>query len=212
MARLHRDAEFRRLIGPATLFVADGMPLVWASRLQGTPLPERVPGSNLISILSHGAAGRGRSVFLLGGDEGTAEGAADVLLSRDPDLRIAGTLYPPMGFENDPEEMGRIRDTLADSSPDIVYVALGSPKQERLIRGIRDLLPGAWWVGVGISFSFLTADVRRAPTWMQRVGLEWVHRLAQEPGRLARRYLLHDIPFALVLFGDALCRRCFARR
>ena len=93
------------------------------------------------------------------------------------------------------------------SKADVVYVALGSPKQEKLIAALRHRLPQAWWIGVGISFSFLCGKVRRAPRWLQRVGLEWLHRLAQEPSRLAGRYLRHGLPFALSLFGYVLWNR-----
>jgi N-acetylglucosaminyldiphosphoundecaprenol N-acetyl-beta-D-mannosaminyltransferase len=112
-----------------------------------------------------------------------------------------------MGFEDDSHEMSRIAERLTTARPDIVYVALGSPKQERLIDQMRYLLPGAWWIGVGISFSFLCGEVKRAPRWMQRLGLEWVHRLAQEPRRLGRRYLLEGLPFASSLLVSAAWNR-----
>ena len=207
LRRMVKDASYRELCAGASLVVADGMPLVWASRIQGTPLPERVAGSSLISSLSAAAAEHGRSVYLLGGEPGTAEAAAEVLRQRHPSLHVAGTYCPPMGFEDDPEPMQAISMKLTQAQPDIVYVALGSPKQERLIARMRPLLPGAWWMGVGISFSFLCGDVKRAPRWMQRMGLEWVHRLLQEPRRLARRYLVDDLPFAVRLLGGAAVRR-----
>src|SRR5688500_5117354 len=143
LQRCTKNLAFGALVAEADLVVADGMPLVWASRLQGTPLPERVAGSNLITTLSGGAAGRGRSIYLLGGSEGTAEGAARVLVDRFPSLKIAGTWYPPIGFENDTQQMADIVASLSAARPDIVYVALGSPKQERLIARLRPILPEA---------------------------------------------------------------------
>jgi N-acetylglucosaminyldiphosphoundecaprenol N-acetyl-beta-D-mannosaminyltransferase len=110
-----------------------------------------------------------------------------------------------------PGELGPIREELQRLRPDILLVGLGSPKQEQLIQALRPLLPGCWMIGVGISFSFIAGDVRRAPAWMQKTGLEWVHRLAQEPKRLAHRYLVDDVPFAFSLFWHALRRRV-ARR
>jgi N-acetylglucosaminyldiphosphoundecaprenol N-acetyl-beta-D-mannosaminyltransferase len=199
---LHRctqDVSFKAMVSEADLVVADGMPLVWASKLQGTPLPERVAGSNLITTLSAAAATNGRSVYLLGGSEGTAEGAARVLKDRFPNLTIAGTYYPPVGFEKDAHEMAAIVADLSSTQPAIVYVALGSPKQEKLIVRLRDIVPEAWWVGVGNSFSFLCGDVQRAPRWMQVSGLEWMHRLVQEPKRLFRRYVMVGLPFAATL-------------
>ena len=206
LRRYCRDLSFGALIAEADLVVADGMPLVWASRLQGTPLPERVPGSNLISSLTASAARRARSVFLLGGDPGTAEGAARALNQRYSHALIAGTHFPPFGFEDSPKEMSTIIQKLTDAKPDIVFVALGSPKQEKLIARLRPILPNAWWMGVGNSFSFLAGHVRRAPLWMQRTGLEWMHRLGQEPRRLFKRYLIVGIPFAGSLLTRSLIR------
>lgn len=203
LRRCQTDVHFDALVSEADLVVADGMPLVWASRLQGTPLPERVAGSNLISTLSEVAARRGRSVFLLGGANETAKGAAAILSSRYEGLKVAGTFAPPVGFERDPAQLEEIQKLLSASGADIVYVGLGSPKQERVISQLRGALPGAWWLGVGVSFSFLCGDVARAPDWMQRTGIEWLHRLYQEPRRLIKRYLFQGVPFGVQLLGRA---------
>lgn len=206
LRRCVKDSEYAQLVNNADLVVADGMPLVWASRLQGTPLPGRVAGSDLISSLSAATAGAGKSLFLLGGDPGTAEAAAKVLTERHPDLRIAGTYCPPVGFEKDADKMRELTQRVLDAKPDVIFVALGSPKQERLIERLRDRLPNAWWLGVGISFSFLCGEVKRAPRWMRKMGMEWVHRMLQEPGRLAKRYLVHGIPFAVRLLSGSTVR------
>jgi N-acetylglucosaminyldiphosphoundecaprenol N-acetyl-beta-D-mannosaminyltransferase len=203
LRRCVRDLHFGALVAEADLVVADGMPLVWASRLKGTPLPERVAGSNMISSLSRGAAARGRSIFLLGGAEGTAKGAAEILLKRNPDLKIVGTFCPQIGFETKPKQMAEIVQMLTDAKPDIVFVALGSPKQEHLIAKLKPSLESAWWLGVGVSFSFLTGHVKRAPMWMQRAGVEWLHRLSQEPRRLFKRYIVSGVPFAARLFTQS---------
>ena len=205
--KLVHDSSFRDLVAPASLFLPDGKPLIWASKLQRTPLPERVAGSDLISTLSERAASEGLSIFLLGGDPGAADEAADVLRNRHPDLTILGTECPPFGFENDAAYMTNLENKLTQAKPDIVFVALGCPKQENLITRLRPLLPNAWFLGVGISFSFLAGRVDRAPVWMQRTGLEWLHRLAQEPGRLARRYLVIGIPFAIRLLIGSMAAR-----
>ena len=206
LRRIVKDPAAARLVGEANLFVADGMPLIWASRLQGTPLPERVAGSDLLVSLSRGAAGAGRSVYLLGGNPGMAKGAAGVLTGRLPGLRVAGFSEIPMGWnvQADVETRERIADQLRKAAPDIVYVALGFPKQEQVIDALREVLPGAWWLGVGVSFSFICGEVHRAPRWMQVTGLEWTHRLAQEPGRLGRRYLIDGPPFAFSLLLNSL--------
>jgi N-acetylglucosaminyldiphosphoundecaprenol N-acetyl-beta-D-mannosaminyltransferase len=201
------DAAVRGYFADADLIVADGMPLVWASRIAGVGLPERVAGSDLIDSLSAGLAVDGRSVFLLGGNPGTAEAAATALTDRHQSLRIAGTHCPPFGFERDEEELGAIRSALTATQPDVVYVALGFPKQEHLIARLRGEFPATWFVGVGISFSFVAGEVRRAPRWVQASGLEWVHRLIQEPRRLFKRYVVDGVPFAAVLLAHSAAVR-----
>jgi N-acetylglucosaminyldiphosphoundecaprenol N-acetyl-beta-D-mannosaminyltransferase len=191
----------------ARLVVADGMPLIWASRLRGTPLPERVAGSNLIWSLTSGAADRGASIFLLGGNPGAAEACADRMREEFPAVQIAGCLAPPKGFESDDPALDEIVATLRSAQPDIVYVALGFPKQEELALQLAPDMPATWFVGVGISFSFVSGEVQRAPRWMQAIGLEWMHRLAQEPRRLFRRYLVDGLPFAARMFAHALRSR-----
>lgn len=201
------DAPFRQLAREASLTVADGMPLVWASALRGTRLPARVTGADLIRSLSAAAARQGRSIYLIGGDAGTAEAAAQALRRQCPGLRVGGTWYPPMGFERDPAHLPALRQSLRQARPDIVYVALGCPKQERLIEALRTDYPGVWWIGVGISFSLLAGRLRRAPRWTQRAGLEWLWRLGQEPRRLAVRYLWHGLPFAAWLLASSALAR-----
>jgi N-acetylglucosaminyldiphosphoundecaprenol N-acetyl-beta-D-mannosaminyltransferase len=203
--RDHRDV--RELMAGADLVVADGMPLVWAGGLQGSPLPERVAGSSLFVSLSAAAADSGASVFLLGGNPGTAEAAVNKLRETSPELRLAGTLCPPFGFEREPAWLERIERELRDSAPDIVYVGLGFPKQERLIVELRKRLPTTWFISCGVSFSFVAGEIQRAPLLVQRLGLEWLHRLAQEPRRLYRRYLLEGVPFLIALMWSALSTR-----
>jgi N-acetylglucosaminyldiphosphoundecaprenol N-acetyl-beta-D-mannosaminyltransferase len=195
--------DVRELVDEADLVVADGMPLIWASRLAGAELPGRVAGSSLIWSLPERAAQDGASVFLLGGNEGAADDAADILRERHPDLSVAGTMCPPFGFDRDDDQLDAIDARLREARPDVVFVGLGFPKQEKLIRRLRKVLPEAWFVSVGISFSFVSGEVRRAPTWVQRVGLEWLHRLFQEPERLFRRYVVDGLPFMVRLLANA---------
>jgi N-acetylglucosaminyldiphosphoundecaprenol N-acetyl-beta-D-mannosaminyltransferase len=202
-----RRPELAELVRTADLVVADGMPLVWASRLQGTPLAERVAGSDLVWSLTAEAALRERSVFLLGGAPGACEAAAAKLRAIYPGARLAGNLCPPFGFERDEAEIERIRAALAGAQPDVVYVALGFPKQERLISWLRAEFPQMWFLGVGFSLSFIADQSARAPVWMGTLGIEWLHRLAKDPRRLAKRYLVHDLPFALLLFASAVYQR-----
>jgi N-acetylglucosaminyldiphosphoundecaprenol N-acetyl-beta-D-mannosaminyltransferase len=202
-----RRPELRRHFHSADLLLADGMPLVWASRLQATPLPERVAGSDLIWSLSREAAERGASIYLVGGNPGSAEAAAGVLSDAVPDLEVAGAHSPPMGFLDDAAERRRTERAVAEADPDIVYVGLPFDKHVELVPRLRERMPHAWFVGLGVSFSFVCGEVRRAPDWMRSAGLEWIHRLAQEPRRLVRRYLLEGLPFTAELFAHALRRR-----
>jgi N-acetylglucosaminyldiphosphoundecaprenol N-acetyl-beta-D-mannosaminyltransferase len=206
LRRIVSDAEFARICGATDIRTADGAPLVWASRLQGTPLPERVSGSSLIWSLSEAAAEQRRSVFFLGGAPGTADNAARSLSTRYPGLRVAGICSPVVERGTDPLTHRRLSEIVVAAKPDIVYVALGSPKTEELIDGLRADLPTCWWIGVGIAFSFVSGDVRRAPRWVQRAGLEWLHRLVQEP-RLTKRYLVDGVPFAVTLLAGSLATR-----
>ena len=207
LRRLVRDPGFREMTTPATLRLADGMPLLWASRLQGTPLRARVAGSDLIWLVCDRAAREERTVFFLGGNPGAAENAAIKLSERYPGLRVVGTECPPLGFEADPEYMRALERRISSAVPEICFVALGSPKQDRVIRDLVGKFPSIWFLGVGISFSFVSGEVKRAPRCLQRLGMEWLHRLAQEPRRLGRRYLVEGLPFAAFLFWRSLCRR-----
>jgi N-acetylglucosaminyldiphosphoundecaprenol N-acetyl-beta-D-mannosaminyltransferase len=207
LRKMVRDPEVRALANEANLVVADGMPLVWASKLAGERPLARVAGSSLIYPLAAMAARAERSLFFLGGDPGAADKAAEILSGQYPGLRVAGTMCPPYGFEDDPAQIEAIRHRVREARPDIVLVCLGAPKQERLIRVLREDLPQSWFLGLGISFGFVSGQVRRAPPALQRMGLEWLHRMAQEPRRLARRYLVDGLPFAARLGVDAIAQR-----
>jgi N-acetylglucosaminyldiphosphoundecaprenol N-acetyl-beta-D-mannosaminyltransferase len=208
LRRYHDNPLERELIEEADLVVADGMPLIWASRLAGEPLPERVSGSSMVWSICEIAGAGDLSVFLLGGDPGVAEQAARVFQTRYSGLRIVGTACPSPGFEHDELELGRLQRQVVESAPQIVFVALGFPKQDLLIRRLRNALPRTSFLGVGISLSYVTGDVPRAPEWVCSLGLEWAYRLAHEPTRrLARRYLIDGMPFGLRLVGSAIRHR-----
>ncbi|MEU4158884.1 WecB/TagA/CpsF family glycosyltransferase [Actinoplanes sp. NPDC026670] len=306
LRRAAADPGVRRHLDDADLIVADGMPLVWASRLGGVPLPERVAGSSLIWSLSEGLGRDARSVFVIGGTpaagrpraalsaagrpqaalsaagraadarperrsaeeapaaatdatrsrpgailrssgtpvsrnstrsrrgdrpvvtsaavkaaisaaavakaariagkDGAARAAAR-LVDAYPALRIAGTLSPDFGFEEDEATYADFCAAVVAARPDLVFVGLGFPKQELVIERLRPELPGTWFVGCGAAVNFVAGDIGRAPRWMQRTGLEWAHRLGTEPRRLAGRYLRHDAPYTLRLLARAPRRR-----
>lgn len=191
-----QDRPFRDLVNSSSMVVADGMPLVWASRLLRTPLPERVAGVDLVTACAGLAAEHGYRVFLLGAAPGVADTAANVLRKRYPTLRIVGTHSPPsLSEDDDRETLSRIRE----AQPDILLVAFGAPRQERWIRKHMHDLGVPVCMGVGGSFDMLSGRVSRAPRWMQRAGLEWFYRFIEEPGRLWQRYFVHDLPVFLRL-------------
>jgi N-acetylglucosaminyldiphosphoundecaprenol N-acetyl-beta-D-mannosaminyltransferase len=211
--QISRDPAARELVSGASLVVADGMPLVWATRLRGDPLPERVTGSSMIFTLTSAAAGGGKSIYLLGGEPGVPERAAAELERRYPGLLVAGTDAPPVGFDRQTGQFAAVRARLEDALPDIVFVGLGFPKQERVITALAQALPNAWFIGCGAAIPFAAGVLPRAPRWMQGLGLEWLYRLISEPRRLFRRYLLADLPFAArLLIKSALARLISGRR
>ncbi|MBV9205899.1 MAG: WecB/TagA/CpsF family glycosyltransferase [Actinobacteria bacterium] len=202
-----RDHAARELVSGASLVVADGMPLVWAARLHGEPVPERVTGASLIFTLTAAAAEHGKSVYLLGGKPGVPERAAAELARRYPGLLVAGTDAPPVGFDRRPGEFAAVCAKVEEARPDIVYVGLGFPKQERVIAALAPCHPAAWFIGCGAAIPFAAGALPRAPRWMQQIGLEWLYRLICEPRRLFRRYVLIDFPYAIsLLITSALTR------
>jgi exopolysaccharide biosynthesis WecB/TagA/CpsF family protein len=202
-----RDPTARALLVNASFTVPDGMPLVWAARITGKPLAERVSGSSLIFSLTAAAAASGRSIYLLGGKPGVPESAAAELSRLYPGVKVAGTAAPPIGFDQDPEKIAEVRDHLATTAPDIVYVGLGFPKQERLIAALAVALPCTWFVACGAAISFTSGALARAPAWMRQSGLEWLFRLITEPRRLAKRYLVDDAPYAARLLTSCAVTR-----
>jgi len=191
------DSKLRAAYQAAELILADGQPLVWASRLLRTPLPQKISGSDLVPrVLIQAGVFRWR-VYLLGGAEGVAEMAGEQL--REMGIELAGAEGPRVGVEpreDEPQLIERVRAAKAD----VVLVGLGSPKQERFIHRAAPLLKPAVLFGVGASLDFLAGKAKRAPLWMSNVGLEWIYRLMQEPLRLAPRYLLNDPWFAVIVW------------
>ena len=156
-------------------------------------------------------AGAGRSVYLLGGEPGTAARAEEALHARFPVLKLAGHLSPSFGFDTRPDEYDALCDEVVGAGPDLVFVGFGFPKQERVIARLRPRLPQTWFLGCGAAIGFVAGVRSRAPGWMQDTGLEWVHRLILEPRRLMRRYLLDDAPFAVRLLAGSARERLRSR-
>lgn len=197
VVNVERDDAFAAAYARADLSIADGMPLVWASHLLGTPLPERVAGSDLVGPLLERAGQRQWRVFLLGAAPGVADKAAKVAKEKWNTL-IVGTDAPMVNLK-DTAQLDAIAQQLADAKPDLVLLAFGAPKQELLIAHIADRVKPAVLLGIGASLDFIAGTIKRAPAIMRKTGFEWLYRLAQEPGRLWRRYLVNDPRFVVIL-------------
>jgi N-acetylglucosaminyldiphosphoundecaprenol N-acetyl-beta-D-mannosaminyltransferase len=202
----HRDSSIRDIYCRADLLLPDGMPLYWASRLLKKRLKERVAGSDLIFTFSERAAQKGHKVFLMGAAPGVAARAAEKLTAKYSGLIVVGTHSPPLGFEDDDREIGKIERLLKATQPDLLFLALGLPKEERFLWKNRDRIPVSVSIGVGASIDFAAGEVRRAPRWVQRIGFEWLFRLFQDPGRLWKRYLVSNSHFFFLLVKEFISR------
>lgn len=190
------NADFREAYASASLVIADGWPLVASSRLFGTPLPERVTGSDLLPGLFDAArAEQPRTVFLLGAAPGIGELAAQKIRERWPHVRVVGTLSPPLGFERDDAQNRRIIARINETAPDVLVVGLGAPKQELWTYRFRHELRAKVALCLGGTIDFMAGATKRAPVWVRKARLEWLHRALSEPRRLGRRYAEHAVLF-----------------
>jgi N-acetylglucosaminyldiphosphoundecaprenol N-acetyl-beta-D-mannosaminyltransferase len=196
---LQQDAHFREIYRQAFLVVPDGVSLLWSAKLLNSPLNGRVNGTDLLEKLCATAATTGLKVFLLGGRPGAAATAQATLEARYPDLKIVGTHCPPYGFETQTGELALINSKIKAANPDLLFVGLGAPKQEKWIAANYQQLAVPISVGIGVSFELVANMVRRAPVWMQKTGLEWLFRLIVEPGRLWKRYIIGNPLFILLV-------------
>lgn len=199
--------EFAQAYAATDLALVDGMPLLWAGRVLGVPVPEKVSGSDLLWPLLTMAADKDHSIYLLGGAPGSAELARDVLRTRLPTLRIVGVDAPQIELEDSRADAHVVLERIQAAEPDLLVVGLGAPKQELWLHRNREALGKTVGLGLGACIDFLAARVRRAPPWMSRNGLEWFYRLLQEPKRLAYRYLVRDAGFPWVLLTEIAKRR-----
>ncbi len=195
IVQLQKDVEFQEAYQGASLVIPDGMPVIWASRLLGIPLKERVTGSDLFPLVCGLAAREGRRLFLLGAKPGVAEIAARNLTGKFPGIQIAGWYSPPFGFENDLEENQKIVNLINESNSEILFVALGAPKQEKWVARYLSKVKAKVAFCVGAALDFEAGVLKRAPSWMQKMGFEWLWRLGQDPKRLWKRYLVEDMLF-----------------
>lgn len=206
---LYRENEALRLAyGNASLVVADGWPLVTASRISHRPLPERVAGSDLVPELFSECERRGTrpSVFLLGAAPGVADQAAKNIQRRWSNVKVVGTYSPPLGFEKDPAETQRIADLINQCSPDILIVGFGAPKQELWLHRMHQQLSVGVAFAAGATIDFFAGRQVRAPKWVRMMRLEWSHRLLTNPRRLAARYARNATSLPRLLLEEYLSR------
>lgn len=190
--RWQTDGAFRALYSRAAMVVADGMPLVWLSKLDRTPLPERVTGIDLFSAVCERAAELGLPVAIVGGGPGVAGAAADRLIAVYPTLNVCLTASPGPEQLQDPSYVAQLAVDLNNQGAKIIALCLGSPKQEQLFAALEPLLQASVSLGVGAAVDFWAGRIRRSPRWLQHLGLEWAWRLASDPRRLWRRYILRN--------------------
>jgi N-acetylglucosaminyldiphosphoundecaprenol N-acetyl-beta-D-mannosaminyltransferase len=202
------NAAFREAYAAASLVIADGWPLVASSHLFGTPLPERVTGSDLLpGIFDAASADEPRTVFLLGGAPGVGEAAAQAIHARWPNVRVVGTHSPPLGFERDDAENRHILGRVEELRPDVLVVGLGAPKQELWTYRFRHELRAKVALCLGGTIDFMAGATKRAPDWVRKARLEWFHRALSEPRRLGRRYAEHAVLFPALVARTWLSSR-----
>lgn len=211
IAIARKQPNFMRTIEAADLVLCDGKPLQWASQLQGNPIPTRITGTDLVLAAAQLSAQRGYRLYFLGGLPRIAERAARAIERLVPGVAIVGTRSLPYGAI-EPEENASILAEIQESQPHVLFVAKGAPQQDEWIHTHLAELNVPVCVGIGGVFNVFAGDVQRAPVWMQSCGMEWAFRLAQEPRRLWRRYLLDDLPLFFLLLARQAPSRLRAAR
>lgn len=192
IVQLETNKELQDVYANASLILTDGKPLLWIAKMYGTPIKEKISGSDLFPLLCKMAAEKKYRMYFLGAAEGVAAKAANNLTKRYPGLMVVGTYSPPYGFEKDVAEMKRIIRMIKDAQPHILIVGLGCPKQEKFILKYKDKLGVPISLGLGASFDFEAGSIKRAPKWMRNCGMEWLFRITQDPKRMFKRYVIDD--------------------
>lgn len=198
LVKAQKDPELRQIINDCALINADGMPVVWASRLLGKPLKERVAGVDLFDALMKRSADKGWRVYLLGAKEEIVSKVRDIYAQRYPRLVFAGYRN---GYWK-PEQEQSVVDEITAARADLLFVAISSPKKEQFLGAYQAQMKIPFAMGVGGTFDVFAGKVKRAPVWMQKTGLEWFYRFLQEPRRMFRRYFIEDMAFFGLLIEE----------
>lgn len=191
--RVIEDKYSKKIFDNAEIVFTDGKPIIWMAKWLKRPIVEKISGPDLMLLLCERAAKKKYKIFLLGAGPGVAAKAAKKLENDYPGLQCVGTYSPPFGFEKNPNEIEKIVSMLKESGADQLFVGMGSPKQDIFIYENMDKYQIPVSYSMGAALDFLGGDVKRAPRWMSDHGLEWLHRVMQDPKRLVRRYLVEDI-------------------
>jgi N-acetylglucosaminyldiphosphoundecaprenol N-acetyl-beta-D-mannosaminyltransferase len=195
------DPQFRSILNRSAITTPDGMPTVWVGRLRGFSRMRRVFGPDLMLETCKMSVDKGYTHFLYGGAPGVAKELGEILVRKFPGLKIVGTFTPPFRPLN-PREESSLRKMVANSRPHIFWTGLSTPKQERFMARYLPTLDTKVMVGVGAAFDVHTGRIRDAPDWIKKAGLQWLHRLSQEPSRLWKRYLLNNPRFVFKMAGQ----------
>ena len=187
--KIEKDSYLKKIIDEADMTLVDGKPLIWISKWHKKPVKAKVSGSDLVPELCKRAANKGYSIFIIGGKDGIAEQARVNLEKNYSGIKVVGTYAPPIGFEKDEKEVGRINKMISDVHPDLLIVCFGCPKQEKWIYENYIKYDAKVSVCAGATVDFLAGNVNRAPKWMSDCGLEWFYRFLMEP----KRYFLDDV-------------------
>lgn len=204
LIKLQKDSDFRNAYRSCDMVLPDSHLFLWAGEFLRTPFKEKVSGSDLLPRFCEVAAEKGYKVFFLGAAPGVAKRAAEILKQKNPGLKVVGTYSPPYGFETAENENQKIINMIKLAKPDVLFVGLGAPKQEKWIYKYKKQYQVPVSIGVGASFDFVAGNVKRAPRWISNHGFEWLWRLIQEPKRLWKRYLIDDIPFFYLILKQKL--------
>jgi len=207
----YKNPELAAIYNSAALCLADGVPLLWASRWLGFPIPGRVTGLDLLPAFAELASKREYSFFFMGAKEGVADLLADTLRAKYPNLKIAGTYSPPFSNSFSEKENNKIIRLINTAKPDILWVSLTAPKQDIWIYQNYEKLDVSIALGVGGAFDVTAGIVRRAPLWMQHAGLEWFYRFLKEPFRLFRRYFIEAPLFIPLIIAQVIKEKLFSQ-
>ena len=204
---VNKNATSMRIFLDAEIVFIDGKPIKWMCNLLGRYVKARITGPDLMEFICKKGAPRGLTIFLLGAGPGVADKCGKILEEKYPGIHAVGSYSPPFGFQNDKAELQKINTMLKESGADLLFVGMGSPKQDIFIyENMKEYgIPVSF--SMGAALDFIAGNVKRAPRWMVRCGLEWVHRISQNPKRLWKRYLVTDITNIIPMFIKEIFRK-----